>query len=76
MAFALLRVIVVMGLVVWAGVLATPPSRIPLALRGLNAILKKDLGLRQSSAEHVSTGRKTAAFLLAFLAFVIAVWPA
>ena len=46
----LCRVIVVIALVVIAAVLATPPNKVPLALRGLVRILKRD-GLGDAAGE-------------------------
>ena len=46
----LCRVIVVIALVVIAAVLATPPNKVPLALRGLVRILKLD-GLGDAAGE-------------------------
>lgn len=78
----LCRVIVVIVLVVVAAVVATPPNKVPLALRGLVRILKRDGTLapprhevtpRASASEHaVPTWKKLLSFALCILAFIIA----
>ena len=77
----LCRVIVVIALVVVAAVLATPPNKVPLALRGLVRILKRDasasLPRREGPAGTppdgtVPTWKKLLSFALCILAFVIA----
>ena len=73
----LCRVIVVIALVVIAAVLATPPNKVPLALRGLVRILKRD-GLGDAAGEThrgtaaVPTWKKLISFALCILAFIIA----
>ena len=71
------RVIVVIALVVIAAVLATPPNKVPLALRGLVRILKRDR-LGDAAGEgarrygEVPTWKKLLSFALCILAFIIA----
>ena len=73
----ILRMVVVIGLVCFAAALATPPGRLPLALRGLQKILRKDAGQTWSgrgdaSSPRASPARRLAAFLLVLLAAVLA----
>ena len=69
----LCRVIVVIALVVIAAVLATPPNKVPLALRGLVRILKRDGRLPAAAGNgSVPTWKKLLSFTLCILAFIIA----
>ena len=74
----LCRVIVVIALVVVAAVLATPPNKVPLALRGLVRILKRDgavtlpRGAGAAGTSAVPTWKKLLSFALCILAFIIA----
>lgn len=70
----LVRVIVVIGLVVFAAVLATPPNKVPLALRGLMRILKKDRSVERESVSRpvVPVWKKLTSFALCLLAFILA----
>lgn len=71
----LCRVLVVIGLVVGAAVLATPPNKVPLALRGLMRILKKDsasVDAKSSSRQLVPLWKKLLSFALCVLAFILA----
>lgn len=73
--FELVRVLVVIGLVVGAAVLATPPNKVPLALRGLMRILKKDSKSADTaslSGQAVPSWKKLLSFGLCILAFVLA----
>lgn len=68
----LLRVIAVIGLVVTAAVLATPPNKIPLALRGLAKMLGKSAESAKTAVAVVPTYKKILAFLIVVIAFIIA----
>lgn len=68
----LLRVIAVIGLVVTAAVLATPPNKIPLALRGLAKMLGKSAESDKTAVAVVPTYKKILAFLIVVIAFIIA----
>lgn len=70
----LCRVLVVIGLVVGAAVLATPPNKVPLALRGLVRILRRDAGSFGAGATPgvVPLWKKLLSFALCVLAFIIA----
>ena len=76
MQMGLVQVLVVMGLVCWAAVLATPPGRLPLALRGLQKMLRKDRGLPPadpaSLPPRATVSRRVWAFVLVVVAFVLA----
>ena len=69
------KVAAVIGLVVWAAVLATPPGRLPLALRGLAKIMRRDSpqGAPADNGRPASAGRRVAAFFLILLAIALAV---
>lgn len=72
--FGLVQVVVVMALVVTAAVLATPKGRLPLALRGLANLLRRDSGAavpRETKAV-VPVRKRLLAFLLVVLAFLLA----
>jgi hypothetical protein len=64
------RVLAVVALVCAAASLATPPGRLPLALRGIRRMLHKDSGApRQRSAdEPAPLWRRVLAFFLVLLA--------
>ena len=69
----LIIVVLVIALLGAAAALATPPGRLPLALRGVYRILKKDRG---ESAAPPSAGpaplwRRILAFLLVFIAALL-----
>lgn len=68
----LVRVIVVIAMVVYAALLATPPGRLPLALRGLAKMLGKSAVLPNTPVTGVSKLKKFFAFLLVIIAFIIA----
>ncbi len=67
------RMAAVLALVLAAALVATPPGRIPLALRGLVRIMSRDRGetgnLPGASA---SPARRFLAFILVLLAVVLA----
>lgn len=71
--FELVRVVAVIALVVIAAVLATPPNRVPLALRGLLRILRRD-GSTPTGNEPTSapTWKKILSFVLVIVAFLLA----
>ncbi len=71
----LIRLVAVLALVIFAAALATPKGRLPLALRGVLKILKRD-GLKAADIQDVqpvSTARRFVAFLLVLVAVVLAV---
>ena len=55
--FEIVRIVVVIALVVFAAALATPKGRLPLALRGLMKIMRKDLGTAGREGAHDSSDR-------------------
>lgn len=73
-ALQIFRIIAVVILVVLAAALATPPNRIPLALRGLARLMRKDNGIISNSdkSASVSTWKKVLSFLLIVVAFALA----
>ena len=76
------RIIAVVALLCFAAALATPPGRLPLALRGLQKMLRKDQSAAggeassppQQKTAHpsLSPARRIAALLLVLLAAVLA----
>ena len=70
----LIIVVLVIALLGAAAALATPPGRIPLALRGVYRILKKDRGecAAQPSSGPAPLWRRILAFLLVVFAALIA----
>ncbi len=71
----LIRLVAVLVLIIFAAALATPKGRLPLALRGVLKILKRD-GLKAADIQDVqpvSTARRFVAFLLVLVAIVLAV---
>ncbi len=69
MAWQVFRVVLVLALVLAAAVVATPPGRLPLALRGLHKIMRRDRGLPEAApGKSASAARKTIAFILVLLA--------
>ena len=75
--FQIVRIAVVIALVVISAVVATPKGRLPLAVRGLARVLRRDMGPQgqASGAEDeagVGVGRRIVAFVLIVLAVVIA----
>ncbi len=67
-AMRVLQVAAVIGLVVWAAALATPPGRLPIALRAL----RKSLGANAAPDAPVSFPRRFCAFLLVLAALAVA----
>jgi len=72
--FELIRVIVIIALVVFAAALATPKGRMPLALRGLQRILRKDRGLAAAPVETTPASplRRLLSFVLILIAIALA----
>ena len=69
----LLSVVVVLGLVLAAAALCTPKGRTPLALRGIQKILRRDRGVKsENKVEPVPVWRKWLAFLMVVAAFLLA----
>jgi len=73
--FELLRVVAVIAVVVVAAALATPKGRLPLALRGVLAVLRKDAGTTgtNGTAGSVPGWKRLVAFALVLLAVLLAV---
>lgn len=71
-----LRVAAVIALLCLSAALATPPGRLPLALRGLKKIIRRDRGLAPDKADEaaVSPRRRFLAFILALVAVAVAVF--
>ena len=71
----LARVIAVIALVALAAALATPPGRLPLALRGLAKIVRRDSAVPAPVPPDAkaSPARRFAAFILVVLAALLAV---
>lgn len=74
-AFWIARIVLVLALVCVAALLATPPGRVPLALRGLAKIVRRDRGLSEPAAVATTASplRRALAFLLVLVALVLAV---
>ena len=73
MWFEFVRVLAVIALLIVAACLATPPGRLPLALRGIRRILKRDRGVAESPAPAAaSVRRRFIAFLLVLAAAAVA----
>lgn len=68
------RLVAVLALLVVAALLATPPGRLPLALRGVYRIVRRDRGLPSAppAAGPVSAGRRLLAFVLVLAAAALA----
>lgn len=69
------RFIFVIAFLGLAAALLTDRNRLPLALRGLKRVLKKDEGVSKESANvsTVTPKKRLLAFILILLAFVVAV---
>ena len=73
MYFEFARVVVVIALLIVAACLATPPGRVPLALRGIKRILNRDSGVAEDAgASSASPRRRFFAFLLVLSAAALA----
>lgn len=75
MVLQIIRIVLVMALVIASAALATPPGRLPLALRGIRRIMLKDRGLPADSSApaRASPLRRVFAFLLLLVAVILAV---
>ena len=74
-AFQIVRVVVVVALLIAAALLATPQGRLPLALRGVYKIMKRDRAEpeRVPEVKPPSTLKRTLAFLLVLVAVALCV---
>jgi hypothetical protein len=73
MWFEFSRVVAVIAMLIAAACLATPAGKLPLALRGIRRIMRRDSGLEAETAEgKVSQKRRIAAFFLVVLAAILA----
>ncbi|MBR4894084.1 MAG: hypothetical protein IKZ36_02670 [Kiritimatiellae bacterium] len=72
-ALQIARVVAVIALLCFASALAAPPNRLPLALRGLRRILRKDMGVVGDVEEEkkASPMRRAIAFLLVLVAVAL-----
>ena len=72
----IVRLVAVMALVCVAAALATPKGRVPLALRGVLRILRKDRALSGAAQDEkpqpVSRAKRLLAFVLVLAAAVLA----
>ncbi len=68
------QVAAVIALLCFAAALATPPGRLPLALRGLQKILHKDGKVNAPPSAKASPTRRFFAFLLVLAAIALALW--
>lgn len=72
-ALQIARLVAVIALVCVAGALATPPGRLPLALRGLQRLMRKDRGEASvDAAPRASVARRLLAFVLVLTALALA----
>ena len=73
----IVRIVVVLALVCVAAALLTPKGRVPLALRGICRILRKDRALpgaeQDGTPQPVPPGRRLLGTCLLLLAFALAV---
>lgn len=70
----LISMVIVMALIVTAAVLSTPKGKLPLAIRGLAKLMKKDgRGAEVPKVEPVPTWRKVLAFILVIIATLLAI---
>ena len=70
------RLVAVLSLLIAAALLATPPGRLPLALRGVYRILRRDRGLPEDAAAMRGAAparKRLLAFLLVLAAAALAV---
>lgn len=70
-ALQIARIAAVIALLCFASALAAPPNRLPLALRGLRRILRKDMGAVGDVEEKTSPMRRAIAFLLVLVAVAL-----
>ena len=73
--FICLRIVAVIACLCVAAAIATPKGRVPLALRGMLKMLRKDLGTSapEERVQGVSARRRVVAFLLVLLAVLLGV---
>ena len=74
----IVRIVLVVACLGAAAAVATPRGRMPLALRGIRKMLRKDAGVgdaEKPEGETVAPWRKLLAFVLVLLAAVLAVCP-
>ena len=72
MWFEASRVFAVIAMLAVAACLATPAGKLPLALRGIRRIMRRDSGLEvEAAAEKVSKKRRFIAFSLVILAVIL-----
>lgn len=74
----IVRIVLVVACLGAAAAVATPRGRMPLALRGIWKMLRKDAGIRDAAkpeGESVAPWRKLLAFVLILVAAAVAVWP-
>lgn len=72
-AVEIARQVAVVGLLAAAAALATPPGRLPIALRSLARMLGRPAAVAGDAAK-VSRGRRALALVLALVATVLCVW--
>ena len=70
-ALQIARIAAVIALLCFASALAAPPNRLPLALRGLRRILRKDMGAVGDVEEKASPMRRAIALLLVLIAVAL-----
>ena len=71
-ALQIARLVGVLALLIVAALLATPPGRLPLALRGVYRILRRDRGLAEDPAAMAATAAPARKRLLAFVLVLVA----
>lgn len=69
------RLVAVVALLTLAALLATPPGRLPLALRGLAKLLRSDRGEKTAVPPPATVGRRLVAFVAVLAAVLVALWP-
>ena len=78
-AFQVVRIVLVVALLCAAGAVATPKGRLPLALRGVMKMMRRDgtlpaQGVRPAGGEKVSPAKRLLAFAFVLVAVLLAVW--
>ena len=71
-ALQIVKVATVILLVVFAAILATPPGRLPLAVRGLAKIFRRDRGIDSTAETAAPVWKRLLAFLLVLVAAAVA----
>ena len=76
-AVQIARIALVIALLAAAAVVATPKGRLPLALRGVLRVMRRDGGLSGEApkGERVSAARRALAFLLVLVAVALCLAP-